>query len=163
MKATGIIRQIDELGRIVVPKELRRAMRIHEKDPFEIFTDNDGSIILKKYTPDDLHFIATGVSKTLCKRLKFPVLICDTNVVLEVEGNATLSKELHGRRISESLYDNCVGILEGQPMKEAFCPVEYRGDIWTFQSAPIITDSREIIGSLSLLGDKSILFRIKNA
>ena len=51
MKATGIVRRIDELGRIVVPKEIRRTLRIREGDPLEIFTDKDGEIILKKYSP----------------------------------------------------------------------------------------------------------------
>jgi AbrB family transcriptional regulator (stage V sporulation protein T) len=155
LKATGIIRQIDDLGRIVIPKELRRSMRIHERDPFEIFTDNDGSIILRKYTPNDLHFISRGVANTLCKRLKCPVLICDMHTVLEVVGDDALSKDLHGRKISEALYENCLAVLEGKPMRDAFSPIEYRNDIQTFQSAPIVTDSREVIGSLSLLGDDS--------
>ena len=51
MKATGIVRRIDDLGRVVVPKEIRRTLRIREGDPLEIFTDRDGEIILKKYSP----------------------------------------------------------------------------------------------------------------
>ena len=51
MKATGIVRRIDDLGRVVVPKEIRRTLRIKESDPLEIFTDRDGKIILKKYSP----------------------------------------------------------------------------------------------------------------
>ena len=51
MKATGIVRRIDDLGRIVVPKEIRRTLRIREGDPLEIFTDRDGEIVLKKYSP----------------------------------------------------------------------------------------------------------------
>ena len=51
MKATGIVRRIDDLGRIVVPKEIRRTLRIREGDPLEIFTDREGEIILKKYSP----------------------------------------------------------------------------------------------------------------
>lgn len=47
MKATGIVRRIDDLGRIVVPKEIRRTLRIREGDPLEIFTDREGEIILK--------------------------------------------------------------------------------------------------------------------
>ena len=65
MKATGIVRRIDELGRIVIPKEIRRILHIRETDPLEIYTDNDGQIILKKYQPacifcgsgDDVHRI----------------------------------------------------------------------------------------------------------
>ena len=51
MKATGIVRRIDDLGRVVVPKEIRRTLRIREGDPLEIFTDRQGEIILKKYSP----------------------------------------------------------------------------------------------------------------
>ena len=51
MKATGIVRRIDELGRVVIPKEIRRTLRIREGDPLEIFTDRDGEVILKKYSP----------------------------------------------------------------------------------------------------------------
>ena len=51
MKATGIVRRIDDLGRVVIPKEIRRTMRIREGDPLEIFTDKDGELIFKKYSP----------------------------------------------------------------------------------------------------------------
>ena len=51
MRATGIVRRIDDLGRVVVPKEIRRTLRIREGDPLEIFTDREGEIILKKYSP----------------------------------------------------------------------------------------------------------------
>lgn len=51
MKATGIVRRIDDLGRVVIPKEIRRVLRIREGDPLEIFTDRDGEVIFKKYSP----------------------------------------------------------------------------------------------------------------
>ena len=51
MKATGIVRRIDDLGRVVIPKEIRRTLRIREGDPLEIFVDHDGEVILKKYSP----------------------------------------------------------------------------------------------------------------
>ncbi|MFR7511511.1 MAG: AbrB/MazE/SpoVT family DNA-binding domain-containing protein [Muribaculaceae bacterium] len=51
MKATGIVRRIDDLGRVVIPKEIRRTLRIRESDPLEIFTDKDGEIILKNILP----------------------------------------------------------------------------------------------------------------
>ena len=51
MKATGIVRRIDDLGRVVIPKEIRRTMRIREGDPLEIFTSNDGEVVFKKYSP----------------------------------------------------------------------------------------------------------------
>lgn len=51
MKATGIVRRIDELGRVVIPKEIRRTQRIRQGDPLEIFTTGDGEVIFKKYSP----------------------------------------------------------------------------------------------------------------
>ena len=51
MKATGIVRRIDDLGRVVIPKEIRRTMRIREGDPLEIFTNSEGEVIFKKYSP----------------------------------------------------------------------------------------------------------------
>ena len=61
MKATGIVRRIDDLGRVVVPKEIRRTLRIREGDPLEIFTDKEGEIILKKYSP-------IGIRQTVCRK-----------------------------------------------------------------------------------------------
>ena len=49
MKATGIVRRIDDLGRIVIPKEIRRTMRIREGDPLEIYTESNGTVIFKKF------------------------------------------------------------------------------------------------------------------
>ena len=71
MKATGIVRRIDDLGRVVIPKEIRRTMRIREGDPLEIFTDKDGELIFKKF--QKAHNLATshqGKHHTLCRNLK---------------------------------------------------------------------------------------------
>ena len=66
MKATGIVRRIDDLGRVVIPKEIRRTLRIREGDPLEIFTDRDGEVILKKYSPmTDLSFFAQEYADSL--------------------------------------------------------------------------------------------------
>ena len=66
MKATGIVRRIDDLGRVVVPKEIRRTLRIREGDPLEIFTDREGEIILKILT----HRRAWAICKTICGFIK---------------------------------------------------------------------------------------------
>ena len=67
MKATGIIRRIDDLGRIVIPKEIRRTMGIREGDPLEIYTDRDGCVIFKKYLPDNLHEEARAIENALLR------------------------------------------------------------------------------------------------
>ena len=70
MKATGIVRRIDDLGRIVIPKEIRRTMRIREGDPLEIYTEKDGEVIFKKYSPiGELGDFATNYVETLAKAL----------------------------------------------------------------------------------------------
>ena len=70
MKATGIVRRIDDLGRVVIPKEIRRTLRIREGDPLEIFVDREGEVILKKYSPiGELGDFDLFVSSTMFARL----------------------------------------------------------------------------------------------
>lgn len=78
MKATGIVRRIDDLGRVVVPKEIRRTLRIREGDPLEIFTDKEGEIILKKYSPiGELSAFAKQYAESLSQMLGCLAGICD--------------------------------------------------------------------------------------
>lgn len=83
MKATGIVRRIDDLGRIVIPKEIRRTLRIREGDPLEIFTDREGKVILKKYSPiGELGTLAGIYADSLSKTLDCTVCITDTDQVI---------------------------------------------------------------------------------
>ncbi len=84
MKATGIVRRIDDLGRVVIPKEIRRTLRIREGDPLEIFVDRDGEVILKKYSPiSELGDFAKEYAEALFDSLGNPVLICDRDNILQ--------------------------------------------------------------------------------
>ena len=75
MKATGIVRRIDELGRIVIPKEIRRTLRIRESDPMEIFTNHEGGIVLKKYSPiGELGTFAQQYADSLAQTTGYTVL-----------------------------------------------------------------------------------------
>ena len=66
MKSTGVVRRIDDLGRVVIPKEIRKTLRIKEGDPLEIFTDREGQVILKKYSPiGELSEFASGYAESL--------------------------------------------------------------------------------------------------
>ena len=104
MKDTGIVRRIDDLGRVVIPKEIRRTMRIREGDPLEIFTDNDGEVIFKKYSPiGELSSFAGQYGEVLFKTGGYPVIICDRDHVISVAGVS--KKELIERRVSASLED----------------------------------------------------------
>ncbi len=102
MKATGIVRRIDDLGRVVIPKEIRRTMRIREGDPLEIYTDNDGEVIFKKYSPiGELSSFATQYAEVLYKTGGEPVVVCDRDHVIAVSGIP--KKELIERRVSPQL------------------------------------------------------------
>ena len=87
MKATGIVRRIDDLGRVVIPKEIRRTMRIREGDPLEIYTDREGEVIFKKYSPiGELANFAVQYAETLHKVCMMDVIICDRDVVIACAG-----------------------------------------------------------------------------
>ena len=87
MKATGIVRRIDDLGRVVIPKEIRRTMRIREGDPLEIFTNHEGEVIFKKYSPiGELAAFAAQYTETLHKTCGMAVVICDRDAVIACAG-----------------------------------------------------------------------------
>ncbi len=87
MKATGIVRRIDDLGRVVIPKEIRRTMRIREGDPLEIYTDREGEVIFKKYSPiGELAAFAGQYAETLHKTCGLSVAICDRDAVIACAG-----------------------------------------------------------------------------
>ena len=87
MKATGIVRRIDDLGRVVIPKEIRRTMRIREGDPLEIYTDREGEVIFKKYSPiGELMDFAADYVETLYKTCAMPVAVCDRDAVIACAG-----------------------------------------------------------------------------
>ena len=89
MKATGIVRRIDDLGRVVIPKEIRRTLRIREGDPLEIFVDRDGEVILKKYSPiSELGNFAQEYADSLAENSGKLVLISDRDAVIAVSGGS---------------------------------------------------------------------------
>ena len=102
MKATGVVRRIDDLGRIVIPKEIRKTLRIKEGEPLEIFTDKEGEIILKKYSPiGELSEFATEYAETLAKTTGHIACITDKDTVIAVSGGS--KKEFLEQGISNEL------------------------------------------------------------
>ncbi|MFD3448314.1 stage V sporulation protein T [Microbacteriaceae bacterium 4G12] len=100
MKATGIVRRIDDLGRVVIPKEIRRTLRIREGDPLEIFVDRDGEVILKKYSPiSELSDFAKEYTDALYDSLGHNVLICDRDSVIALAGVS--KKEYLNKNVGE--------------------------------------------------------------
>ncbi|MBC8536636.1 stage V sporulation T C-terminal domain-containing protein [Feifania hominis] len=87
MKATGIVRRIDDLGRVVIPKEIRRTMRIREGAPLEIYTDRDGEVIFKKYSPvGELSGFSAQYAEAINKTLGLPVVITDRDATIATAG-----------------------------------------------------------------------------
>ena len=105
MKATGIVRRIDDLGRVVIPKEIRRTLRIKEGTPLEIFTDREGEIILKKYSPiGELSTFAREYAEALAQTTGVLVCITDHDQVVAAAGHG--SREIAGKEISKELEES---------------------------------------------------------
>ncbi len=114
MKATGIVRRIDDLGRVVIPKEIRRTMRIREGDPLEIYTDREGEVIFKKYSPiGELVDFASQYAESLYKTCAIAVAVCDRDSVIAAAGIS--KKEFLDKKISRDV-DN---IIEGRSLYTA--------------------------------------------
>lgn len=102
MKATGIVRRIDDLGRVVIPKEIRRTLRIREGDPLEIFTDREGEVILKKYSPiGELSDFAKEYVESLHSSMEHITCIADRDTIIAVAG--VPKKELLDKRVSPAM------------------------------------------------------------
>ncbi len=126
MKATGIVRRIDDLGRVVIPKEIRRTMRIREGDPLEIYTDIDGEVIFKKYSPmGELAEFTSQYCEVLYKAISMPVLITDRDHVVCCMG--VQKKDAIDKRISSSLekvMENRASFVASTYEKSILTPVE---------------------------------------
>ena len=155
MKATGVVRRIDDLGRVVIPKEIRKVHRIKEGDPLEIFTEKDGGIILRKYSPiGELTEFATGYAETLSKTTGHIACITDKDTVIAVAGGQkkdflekNLSKEL------EEVIEN-KEVFKSKENNEIAIPItqnEGRERLYNGQVIyPIISDG-DALGSVILL------------
>ena len=111
MKATGIVRRIDDLGRVVIPKEIRRTMRIREGDPLEIYTDREGEVIFKKYSPiGELSAFAAQYAETLYKTCNLSVIISDRDAVI---ASAGVPRKEYG---DKALSDEMESVMESRGM-----------------------------------------------
>ena len=155
MKATGVVRRIDDLGRIVIPKEIRRTLRIKEGDPLEIFTDKEGEVILKKYSPiGELSEFATGYAETLAKTTGHIACITDKDSVIAVSGGS--KKEF----LEQSLSNELEKIMENKEIytskenNEVALPITQNDNKERRYNSqviyPIISDG-DVIGSVILL------------
>lgn len=141
MKATGIVRRIDDLGRVVIPKEIRRTLRIREGDPLEIFVDNEGEVILKKYSPiNELGNFAKEYAASIAEHSGHLALITDRDTIIAVSGGSKkeyLNKNI-GSRLQDTMNDRSTTssqegeseIVDGQPAVSSFvaAPIIANGD-----------------------------------
>ena len=151
MKATGIVRRIDDLGRVVIPKEIRRTMRIREGDPLEIFTDRDGEVIFKKYSPiGELTAFAAQYAETLHKTCDLSVVICDRDSVVAMAG--VPKKEYSEKRLSDELE----GVIESRSLfvrrdsDEKWSPLKDGSAHYVSCAMPIISEG-DIVGCVASL------------
>ncbi len=117
MKATGIVRRIDDLGRVVIPKEIRRTMRIREGEPLEIYVDREGEVILKKYSPiNELGEFAKEYADSLYEALGHVVCIADRDEIIAVSGGfkKELLKKPIGNVLEEIINNRQTKVLEGE-------------------------------------------------
>lgn len=152
MKATGIVRRIDDLGRIVIPKEIRRTLRIRESDPLEIFTSHEGEIILKKYSPiGEMTTFAKQYAESLAQVSGHAALIADRDQFIAVSGGyrSYLNKSV-GRALEEKI-NNRETFLASRGDR-GFIPIS---DEWeeeyAHQAITAILSEGDVIGAVILL------------
>lgn len=160
MKATGIVRRIDDLGRVVVPKEIRRTLRIREGDPLEIFTDREGEIILKKYSPiGELGEFAKQYADSLSHVTGHIIAITDKDQFIASAGNS--KKELLTKPISselERVIDERKTVIASKEDKD-FVSISSDNNDYTYEViCPIISEGDAIGAVIILTKDSAIKF-----
>ena len=156
MKATGIVRRIDDLGRIVIPKEIRRTLRIRESDPLEIFTDREGEIILKKYSPiGEMTTFAKQYAESLAQVSGHAALITDRDQFIAAAGGY---RNLLGKGISkvlEEIVENREVLLASRGDRSFVEVAEENTEECRHQAiAPIICEG-DVIGAVVLMENDS--------
>ncbi len=155
MKATGIVRRIDELGRVVIPKEIRRTLRIREGDPLELFTDRD-ELMLKKYSPiASVERFAEGTAKSLNEQSGHLAAICDTDAVLSACGQG--KKALMDKPLSEGVSELIASrrsYLANKTDGGDILPVIGEGEDYTAQVIVPIIAGGDCLGAVVLLSSE---------
>ena len=161
MKATGIVRRIDDLGRVVIPKEIRRTLRIREGDPLEIFVDRDGEVILKKYSPiSELSDFAREYAEALFDSLGNPVLICDRDTYITVAGGS--KKDYLNRSVSdlvESVMEDRNTTLETQKTQISLGD-GFTEEVQSYTMGPIIANG-DPIGAVIIFSKEGTLGEVE--
>lgn len=153
----GIVRRIDELGRIVVPKEIRRTLRIREGDPLEVYTDREGEIVLKKYSPvGELANFAAQYAKVLAETTGKLVCITDMDHIIAASG--TGKKAYENQPITRALEQLIVG-RQDYLAKKAEDVIPLTEKVQTehaYEAVAVVNVNGDILGAVVLLGQDEI-------
>ena len=152
MKATGVVRKIDDLGRIVIPKEIRRTLRVREGEPLEIYTDREGQIILKKYSPmGEMGVFAKQYAEALAQSSGCTVCISDKDMIIAASGQG--KRTLLDKEISQELED----LMKQRQVHMAkagdtgYIPITDEGESYESQVIMPIVSEGSAIGSVAML------------
>ncbi len=157
MKATGIVRKIDDLGRIVIPKEIRRTMKIREGDPLEIFTEKDGTVLFRKYSQlGEISNFSDHYADAINSSTGLATAITDRDTIISVSGIP--KKEVVGREISEELSEilddrMTYGYIDGD---EETIPLIDNTEKYKISIACPIVCQGEAVGSVVLFFDDNV-------
>ena len=154
MKATGIVRRIDDLGRVVIPKEIRRTMRIREGDPLEIFTDREGGVIFKKYSQlGDISDFAGQLCDTISRVAGLPAVITDRDSCIAVGGAAR--RDVMDKRISAQL-EQIMEERQGVRVTGRTVPLCEESDRYQVLVAVPILAEGDVLGCVLFVSDKEV-------
>lgn len=164
MKATGIVRRIDDLGRVVIPKEIRRTLRIREGDPLEIFTDREGEIILKKYSPiGELGTFAREYAESLAKNAGHITCIVDKDQIIAVSGGS--KKDFMEKHISSQLEEviNNRNTHVANRSDSNFVPIlqDDKEDIYNNELITPIICEGDVLGAIVMLSDNKTMGEVE--
>ena len=156
MKATGIVRRIDDLGRVVIPKEIRRTLRIREGDPLEIYTEKDGEVIFKKYSPmGELSEFAVQICESVHKATGTLTVVCDRDSVIAAAGGGR--KELMEKRVSHELEQIMEDRRSFSPESgSAAVPLLENGSSYTVSAAAPILSEGDVLGCIVFVGHNGV-------
>ena len=150
MKATGIVRKVDELGRIVIPKELRRTMRIRVGDPLEIYTDREGGVIFKKYSQlGDITDFVSQLCDTISRVAGLPAVITDRDSCIAVGGMAR--REVMDHRVSSQI-EQIMEERKGVHLDRTVPLLEESEKYQVHIAVPILSEG-DVLGCVTFISD----------
>lgn len=155
MKATGVVRRIDELGRVVVPMEIRRTLRIRGGDPLELFVDKGGMLLLRKYSPiSELGDFAKEYAEALYDSLGNPILICDRDMYITTAGcskqkymdkevSDTVKEMMENRKSILNIHKESISLIDGT-----------EEEVKSYVASPIIANG-DAVGNIVMFSKKA--------